>query len=273
MATSIRLLIDFARDGQGGCVSMCPRSDESSFLTIHHCNPVIDRLRGLLVPTAKVETSIKEPAGTPVGFVASPNGHVERANNGRVAAERPHKPTLGQRMEAFISRLSTKNNFWHKVCSLIWLPYAFRSGITMKRLDSNSFTAVLPFKRINRNWYNAMAGAALLGNSEVAAGMYLFSECGSDYIVVCKEMRYRFLRPCMGPAIYAIVNSENLREKLDAGGEFNIDLELEISQQMKKKGKTLRVGRCHITFHCTPKSHIHQRSRRRRGKQRHSAAD
>jgi hypothetical protein len=95
--------------------------------------------------------------------------------------------SLFERVEAFISRLSTRNNFWHKVCSLIWLPYAFRSGISMKRLDTKRFTAVLPFKRINRNWYNAMAGAALLGNSEVAAGMYLFSECGEDYIVVCKE--------------------------------------------------------------------------------------
>ena len=47
--------------------------------------------------------------------------------------------TVAQRLEAFISRLSTRNNFWHKLCSLVWLPYAFRSGITMKRLDSNRF--------------------------------------------------------------------------------------------------------------------------------------
>ncbi len=179
------------------------------------------------------------------------------------AAQQP-RLTMYQRLEAFISRLSTRNNFWHKVCSLIWLPYAFRSGITMKRLDSKTFSAVLPFKRINRNWYNAMAGAALLGNSEVAAGMYLFSECGSDYIVVCKEMNYRFLRPCMGPAVYHIVNTEDVQEKIKAGGEFNIDLELEIRQQLKKNGRELRVGRCSITFHCTPKSHIRQRSRRHR---------
>lgn len=211
-----------------------------------------------------METRINEPAGTPVDFAADANGQVTGAKHRGAAVNRSAKPSFAQRIEAFISRLSTKNNFWHKVCSLIWLPYAFRSGISMKRLDTNSFTAVLPFKRINRNWYNAMAGAALLGNSEVAAGMYLFSECGSDYIVVCKEMKYRFLRPCMGPAVYTIVNSEDVREKLKAGGEFNIDLELEISQQMKKKGKTLRVGRCQITFHCTPKNHMRERSRRRR---------
>ena len=168
-----------------------------------------------------------------------------------------------ERVEAFISRLSTKNNFWQKVCSLIWLPYAFRSGIRMKRLDSKRFTAVLPFRRFNRNWYNAMAGAALLGNSEIAGGMYLFAECGSDYVVVCKEMRYRFLRPCMGPAVYHILNTEDLHTKLTGGDEFNIKLDLEIRQRLKKKGKELRVGRCEMTYHCTPKAHLRERSERR----------
>ena len=176
----------------------------------------------------------------------------------------PQRPTRMERIEAFISRLSTRNNFWQKFCSLIWLPYAFRSGITMKRLGSKRFTAVLPFRRFNRNWYNAMAGAALLGNSEVAAGMYLFAECGSDYIVVCKEMRYKFLRPCFGPAVYSVVNSEDLKAKVAAGGEFNIDLDLEIRQQLKRKGREKRVGSCCITFHCTPKSHLKARSERRR---------
>jgi len=171
-----------------------------------------------------------------------------------------------QRLEAFISRLSTKNNFWHKVCSLIWLPYAFRSGITMKRLDSKRFSAVLPFRRINRNWYNAMAGAALLGNSEIAGGMYLFSECGSDYIVVCKQMRYRFLRPCYGPAVYHILNTEDLQERLATGSEFNIKLDLEVSQRLKKKGRELKVGRCEITFHCTPKTFGSERSAQRKKK-------
>ena len=108
-----------------------------------------------------------------------------------------------------------------------------------------------------------MAGAALLGNSEVAAGMFLFSEVGSDYIVVCKQMHYRFLRPCLGPAVYHIVNNEDVHEKVEAGGEYNIDLEMEIRQQLKKKGKELRVGRCNITFHCTPKAMLRERKARR----------
>jgi hypothetical protein len=179
------------------------------------------------------------------------------------AAARPARPGLLERLEAWLSRLSTRNNFWQKIFSLIWLPYAFRSGITMKRLDANRFTAVLPFKRVNRNWYNAMAGAALLGNSEVAAGMYLFSRCGSDYIVVCKKMEYRFLRPCYGPAVYHIVETEDLAGKTASAGEFNIDLQLEIRQRLRKKGKEPLVGRCRMTFHCTPKSMVRRKARGR----------
>lgn len=173
-----------------------------------------------------------------------------------------HLPlTIAEKFEAFVSRLSTKNNFWHRVCSLIWLPYAFRSGITMKSLGSDRFVAILPFRRINRNWYNAMAGAALLGNSEVAGGMYLFSRCGGEYIVVCKDLKYRFLRPCVGPAVYSVVCLENLDEKLATRREFNIEIELEILQQVRgiAPGKEKRVGRCQATFHCAPKALLRAR--------------
>lgn len=181
--------------------------------------------------------------------------------------------TMLQRLEAFISRLSTRNRFWQKVCSLIWLPYAFKSGITMKRLDAKRFTAVLPFRRVNRNWYNAMAGAALLGNSEVAGGMYLFSRVGSDFIVVCKEMKYRFLRPCIGPAVYHIIDSEDLDAKLRAGGEFNIRLEMDVRQQVRRHGREPRVGRVEIIFHCTPKRMIRERAGRREAADLRDAAE
>ena len=69
---------------------------------------------------------------------------------------------LGDRMEAWLSKVSNQNELVRKLFSSIWLPYAFRSGITMKSVSDRSFVAVLPFRRFNRNWYNAMAGAALL---------------------------------------------------------------------------------------------------------------
>jgi len=175
-----------------------------------------------------------------------------------------------ERVEAYITRLSTKNNFWHRVCSLIWLPFAFRSGISMRRISRDRFTVVLPFKRSNRNFYNAMAGASLLGNSEVAAGMFLFKHCGSDYAVVCKNMSYKFLRPCYGPAVYNVRDAEQvvvlLSDQMTSRDEFNIDFTMDITQILHKRGREVRVGRCDITFHCTPKSMLKERATRRKAR-------
>ena len=133
--------------------------------------------------------------GTPVD-IAAPVPTTRRRRRDDTPA------TWYDRMEAFISRLSVRDNFWRSVCSLIWLPLAFFSGLKMKQLDPDTFAAFLPFRRFNRNWYRAMAGGALLANSEIAGGAYVFGICGGDYTVVCKNLNYTFLRPCYGPAVY-----------------------------------------------------------------------
>jgi hypothetical protein len=169
-------------------------------------------------------------------------------------------------IEAFVSRLSMRDNFWRSICSLIWLPLAFFSGIRMKELDKNSFAAraVLPFRRFNRNWYRAMAGGALLANSEIAGGSYVFGICGADYTVVCKQLNYTFLRPCLGPAVYRMTPRENIKELLASRKEFNITIEMEIQQQaIRPNENDRRVGRCEATFHVTPKVH-HKIKRARR---------
>jgi hypothetical protein len=158
------------------------------------------------------------------------------------------------KIEAFVSRLSVRDNFWHRICSLIWLPYAFFSGIKIKPLNADSYAAILPFRRFNRNWYRAMAGGALLANSEIAGGMYVFGICGGDYTVVCKHLEYTFMRPCFGPAVYKMTPRENVKELLRGGLEFNVTLDLEIHQQVASIGeRDKRVGRCEATFHVTPK--------------------
>ena len=188
------------------------------------------------------------------------------------------KLTLYERAEAFVSNLSTKNTFWNRVCSLIWLPYAFHSGITMSS-DESIHRAVVPFRRFNKNWYNAMAGAALLGNSEIAGGNYIFKVCGGKYTVVCKHLDYRFLRPCLGPAEYNMTPLEDIDALVATGKEFNIAIRMDIVQVLmpvsKKKGavvhetpsaksvKPKRVGRCVATFHVTPKSHHKARKLRK----------
>jgi hypothetical protein len=80
-------------------------------------------------------------------------------------------------------------------------------------------------------------------------------------------MKYRFLRPCLGPAIYRVVKSEDVEEKVKAGGEFNVALELEVyQQQIVKKSQEVLVGRCDITFHCTPKDMVRDRAERRKAR-------
>lgn len=217
-------------------------------------------------------------------FEASPDAGEDSAAEGQICEPpiqaKPVQPgkkrSLYEKLEAFISRLSTRNNFWHRVCSLVWLPYAFRSGIVMRRMDGKTFSATLPFTRFNKNWYNAMAGAALLGNSEIAGGMYVFSACGGDYTVVCKHLEYKFLRPCFGPAEYRISPRDALEPLLEAGGEFNITIDMDIVQTLparqpkgkkRRKGQVLpkfgekRVGRCSATFHVTPKEHHKSKGR------------
>jgi len=186
------------------------------------------------------------------------------APSARAARSAPRKNWV-ERLDEFISRLSTRNTFWSRVCSFIWLPYAFFSGIKMRLMGTHdAHVAVLPFTRFNRNWYNAMAGAALLGNSEIAGGMYVFGIVGAEYTVVCKHLEYKFMRPCLGPALYHIEPRGEIKPLVEKGGEFNVTLDLDICQQALKTGDTeKRVGKCAVTFHVTPKEFHKTRAARR----------
>lgn len=214
-----------------------------------------------MAPTAPAVSSAPNTptvaSGTPVDIAAPV----------RRAAVRGTEPaTWYDRVEAFISRLSTRDNFWRSVCSLIWLPLAFFSGLKMKQLDADTFAAILPFRRFNRNWYRAMAGGALLANSEIAGGAYVFGICGGDYTVVCKNLNYTFLRPCYGPAVYRMKARQNLHTLVATGTEFNVVVDLEVQQQAARIGeKDKRVGRCDATFHVTPKVHHKMKAQRNRG--------
>ncbi len=220
-----------------------------------------DAIDELDADTADDESPITVPTAAPATNVPP----TDSSAPSRPGKPRKRKRSFLERIDAFISRLSTRNNFWHRVCSMIWLPYAFRSGIQMKRVDATTFTAILPFRRFNRNWYNAMAGAALLGNAEIAGGMYVFGVAGGEYTVVCKNLNYTFLRPCLGPAMYRIKPQEDLNALVAAGHEFNITLDMDVVQQIGIPGKRdKRVGRTVVTFHVTPKSHHKTKRQRQR---------
>ena len=210
-----------------------------------------EALRDLDAPTP---AQAPAAARTPVGAAAERADADGETSLARRPARHPQQPaTWFDRVEAFISRLSVRDNFWHSICSLIWLPLAFFSGIRMKQLDANTFAAVLPFRRFNRNWYHAMAGGALLANSEIAGGMYVFGVVGGEYTVVCKHLNYTFLRPCLGPAVYRMTPRENIHDLKATGREFNITMDMEIQQQGFRGERDRRVGRCEAVFHVTPK--------------------
>ena len=207
------------------------------------------------------------PERMPAGEAADGAGSATASPTSPSAQRRK---SLYDRIEAFVSSLSVRDNFWHRICAFIWLPYAFFSGIRMKRMnadtfsDPKSFSAILPFTRRNRNWYRAMAGAALLGNSEIAGGMYVFGVVGADYTVVCKHLEYSFLRPCLGPAVYKMHPREDIAALRAGGGEFNVTLDLDILQQITQTGeRDRRVGKCVVIFHVTPKIHHKAKSERR----------
>lgn len=209
--------------------------------------------------TVDVPEITEEAAGDLAAAASAPIGQLP-------PEERLHRPavklSLYRRiydwLDVHISRLSVRNYFWHRVCSFLFLPLSCASGIYFKRVDDDNYVAVLPFRRFNRNWYSAMGGAALLANSEIAGGSYLFRACGADYTVVCKHLDYRFLRPCLGTAIYTMKPREDIQEQLAHGKEFNLTLDMEVVQQGERNR---RVGRCVATFHMTPKSHVKAKGR------------
>lgn len=217
-------------------------------------------------PTQNVDaaepTTHEPPASLDMSDTIAPNPDAPRqASSERPVFDDPQVGLWGRFIrwgENKFSELSTKNNFWHRICSWIFLPLAYRSGIKFRHKNANAgedFECVVPFSRFNKNWYNAMAGAALLANSEVAGGMYIFQRCGSDYTVVCKHLEYTFRRPCVGPAIYRVVPQEDIEPKVATGDEFNITVDMTILQAVvKKEEKERRVGQCVATFHVTPKA-------------------
>lgn len=230
-------------------------------------------------PGAEAVERAEHPAlpGEDLVRLDGPDATDDAGELGAVALETGAAPSRSSelrgwpRFEAWIERLAHKYKFIRKITSRLYLPIAFHSGLTMKKLDASTFTYVLPFRRFNRNFYDAMAGAALVANSEIAAGMYLFGELGGKWTVVCKQISYRFLRPCLGPAIYKVSTLEDVKAKIQAGIEFNIDLTLEILQQVSGRRRHPRVGRCEVTFHCAPKGPegnrgLSRRRRRRAGK-------
>lgn len=166
-----------------------------------------------------------------------------------------------RKFENWLTEKSTESNTWHRVLAWVFLPLAYRSGIKLgQQTNDGGYEAVVPFTTFNKNWYNAMAGAALLANSEVAGGMYIFNQVGPDYTVVCKELHYKFRLPCVGPAIYRVKPVDDIAELKKRKLEFNVTVEMQVVQAVHHKDeKERKVGKATATFHVAPKAKLRAR--------------
>ena len=166
-----------------------------------------------------------------------------------------------RKFENWLTEKSTESNRWHRFLAWVFLPLAYRSGIKLgQKTDTGTYDVVMPFTSFNKNWYNAMAGAALLGNSEVAGGMYIFNQVGPEYTVVCKELNYKFRLPCVGPAIYRVTPVDDIAELKKHKLEFNVTVNMQIVQAVHHKDeKERKVGKATATFHVAPKAKLRAR--------------
>lgn len=160
-------------------------------------------------------------------------------------------------IEAKFSKLCFESNFWYKILTTIYLPLAAKSDMKLGEWKGDVYETVLPFKKFNKNWYNAMAGAAILANTEIAGGMAIFKLVGEKYTVVCKELSYKFRLPCQSEATYRVKIIDDIHSLMKTKPEFNLRMEIDVLAEMKNKMR--KIGTSTITFHVAAKSLMAQR--------------
>lgn len=165
--------------------------------------------------------------------------------------------------ERRLTQMAIFNPFWRRILSFFWMPFAYHSGIRLVARQGEALNVFLPYRRPNRNWYGDMAGAALLGNAEIAAGLILFERCGADCIIVCRKMSFEFRSSCTGAALYVVRATTDIGDKIAAGRPFECAMEMDVFQcesgtaQASKK----RVGHCKMSFSVTQKNYLPRRNR------------
>lgn len=155
-------------------------------------------------------------------------------------------------LEIRLNKLSIKKPFVNRLLARIFMPFIARSGLKVN-YDPEDFYAYLPKKRFNSNWYGTQSGAAILGNSELAAGCYLFMLTHGEYRMVCTHLDYRFLLPSTDPVIYKLdLDQAELEEKLTTGGKFMMDMTIKLYRATTKTTTGKRIGSGKIRFKAWP---------------------
>jgi hypothetical protein len=159
--------------------------------------------------------------------------------------------SLPPKLERYFNRLSIKNRFFNKLLSFIFMPFVFKSRLKINFVEDDYY-AILTKKRFNVNWYGTMSGGAILGNSELAAGSYLFMLSKGNYRMICTHFNYRFLLPSIDAIMYKVsVDLDELAEKIKTGGKFHVDMTIKVFRNNKNKAGR-RIGSGTISFHMWP---------------------
>lgn len=162
-----------------------------------------------------------------------------------------------RKLETRLSVLCFNNNFWYKILTFKYLPLASKCGMKLGEWKGDVYETVLPFKKFNKNWYDAMAGAVILANTEIAGGMAIFKLVGEKYTVVCKDLSYKFRLPCQSEATYRVKIIDDIHSLMKTKPEFNLRMEIDVVAEMKNKMR--KIGSSTITFHVAAKSLMAQR--------------
>ena len=149
-------------------------------------------------------------------------------------SQAPRRSPSGSR--ASISKLSTAKNFWHRVCSFIWLPYAFRCGIRMQKLDARDLHRRAPLPSLQPQLVQRDGRRRRSATPR--------SPAGSTSSIWRRRLHGRVQAaelplpaPCFGPAVYQVVPKGDVDALVAEGGEFNIEIQLNVYQQLKKPGE------------------------------------
>lgn len=154
-------------------------------------------------------------------------------------------------LEKKLNRASMKKTWISRFLSFFFMPLFYKSGLKIN-FDPENYFAILPKKRFNINWYGTVAGSAILGNSELAAGSYLFMLTKGNYRMICKQLDYKFLLPSNDDIMFkTTLDKDDLFKKIATGEKFNISMTIKAFRAKNKKaGK--RIGSGIISFHVWP---------------------
>ncbi|MGH1471660.1 MAG: hypothetical protein ACRBCS_10735 [Cellvibrionaceae bacterium] len=154
-------------------------------------------------------------------------------------------------LEKKLNRASMKKPWINRLLSFFFMPLVHKSGLKIN-FDPNNYFALLPKKRFNINWYGTVAGSAILGNSELAAGSYLFMLTKGNYRMICKQLEYKFLLPSTEDIIFkTTIDEDDLNQKVATGEKFNISMTIK-AFRAKNKLPGKRIGSGIISFHVWP---------------------